>query len=120
MENKDYQKKRYHDNIDLSRQKAKEKNQKKRDRNKQFIYEYLLSHHCIDCGEKDPVVLEFDHVRGTKIGSISDLSARNGLEKIQKEMEKCDIRCANCHRRKTAKQFNYYSRIIESEIVGSQ
>ena len=30
------------------------------------------------------------------------------LDTLKKEIDKCEIRCANCHRRKTAKQFNFY------------
>ena len=35
------------------------------------LYDYLEQHHCVDCGENDPVVLEFDHVRGEKAYNVS-------------------------------------------------
>ena len=71
---------------------------------RQFIYNYLLQHPCVDCGEPDPVVLEFDHVRGIKRGHISQLVNNSfSIKTIQKEIKKCEVRCANCHRRKTHK-----------------
>jgi hypothetical protein len=73
------------------------------------IYAYLQSHPCVDCGERDPVVLEFDHVRGEKTYEISTLSWRQvSWERILEEIAKCEVRCANCHRRKTAKQRGTY------------
>ena len=76
--------------------------------NRENLYKYLVSHPCTDCGEKDPVVLQMDHVRGTKDSDVSQL-VRKGYcwETIQKEIEKCEVRCANCHARKTAKQFGW-------------
>lgn len=70
-----------------------------------FLVEYLRSHGCVDCGETDPLVLEFDH-RGDKAFNIC--SALNGRrwETVLSEIEKCDVRCANCHRRRTARQRN--------------
>lgn len=62
----------------------------------------------VDCGEKDIVVLEFDHVRGEKKMNISSMVSAYCLKTIQGEIEKCDIRCANCHRKKTAKERNYF------------
>lgn len=78
-----------------------------RDRNKEerraMIYtEY--SKGCADCGELDPVVLEFDHVRGEKKANIANLLCSGGKETLRIELEKCDVVCANCHRRRTAKR----------------
>lgn len=74
-------------------------------RNSRLLFEYLQRHQCIDCGEKDPIVLEFDHVRGQKKYNIADLVRRYGSwETIQAEIVKCEVRCANCHRRVTAKR----------------
>ena len=58
---------------------------------------------CVDCGEKDPVVLDFDHVRGEKVDIISHMYAA-ALPRLLNEISKCDVRCANCHRRITARR----------------
>lgn len=74
-------------------------------RNRQYVLEYLLKNPCVDCGEKDPIVLDFDHVRGIKKSNISDMiDDPAGLKTIQEEIDKCDVRCANCHRRITYKR----------------
>lgn len=72
------------------------------------IWSYLASHHCVDCGESDPIVLEFDHRDDViKVANISGMVCLR-WEKVVAEIAKCDVRCANCHRRRTAKQFNWY------------
>jgi len=65
------------------------------------IIEYLRAHPCVDCGEEDIVVLEFDHV-GDKIADIS-VYAGGGRSwaRVKAEIDKCEVRCANCHRLKT-------------------
>ena len=74
-------------------------------RNAERIFDYLMQHPCVDCGEADPLVLEFDHVRGEKKRNLADLVQRYGRwETIKTEIDKCDVRCANCHRRATAKR----------------
>lgn len=90
-----------------SRSEYIRKNQKDREQEaNEYIRQYLLKHPCVDCGENDIVVLEFDHVRGEKRGVVS-LLKRSSLKAVKEEIEKCDIRCANCHRRKTAKQLGW-------------
>lgn len=75
------------------------------DRNSRLVLEYLQKHPCVDCGETDPLVLEFDHVRGEKKYNIADIiRTYGGWRTIMSEIEKCDVRCANCHRRATAKR----------------
>lgn len=74
---------------------------RRRAENRRLLVKYLAAHPCIDCGEADIVVLEFDH-RGGKIADLSTYSnSGRRWERIKAEMDKCDVRCANCHRRKT-------------------
>jgi len=73
-------------------------------RNRKYLWTYLLSHPCVDCGESDPIVLEFDHVRGEKHSDVGKMAHNTrSLKSIQTEIDKCDVLCANCHRRRTAR-----------------
>lgn len=80
-----------------------------------LILSYLHQHPCVDCGETNPVLLEFDHVRGRKLNSVCNL-IRCGFswEKISAEIDKCDVRCCKCHRLKTAKQFGSRKMLLSS------
>lgn len=79
----------------------------------QYVYNFLKEHGCIDCGEKEPCCLDFDHKEASdKTSNISRMVACSYcLDSIKKEIDKCEIRCSNCHRKRTAKQFNWYRNI---------
>jgi hypothetical protein len=63
----------------------------------QFITN-LKSVPCTDCGNKfPPECMDFDHVRGHKAFKISNVGGTS-FRKLIKEIEKCEIVCANCHR----------------------
>jgi hypothetical protein len=69
---------------------------------RQWIAEYLFGHPCVDCGEADQDVLDLDHVRGEKAFGIATAVRRGySLEALIAEVAKCEVRCANCHRRIT-------------------
>ena len=98
----------YYKNKRYYLEKAKRINLKTRLEVQKFIIDYLIKHPCIDCNEKDIRVLEFDHKKD-KFKEISMLvRACHPLNKIKEEIKKCDIRCANCHRKKTAEKFRWF------------
>lgn len=82
-------------------------------RRKMWLNTYLDQHPCVDRGESDRLVLEFDHVRGVKGGCVTKMLWNQAPWRvIYEEIDKCDIRCANCHRRATHRRGNF-SRLIE-------
>jgi hypothetical protein len=73
-----------------------------------WVLNYLQTHPCVVCGESDPIVLDFDHIRGKKKYPVTYMiSHQYCLETVIEEIAKCQVLCANCHRRKTAKEQNW-------------
>ena len=56
----------------------------------------FLGGKCLDCGIADKRVLVFDHVRGEKVTNVARLLG-SAWERIETELNKCDLVCANCH-----------------------
>lgn len=88
------------------------------------LVDYLRAHPCVDCGEADLLVLEFDHRDGaTKRLAVSAMLGRFGWSVIEAEIAKCDVRCANCHHRKTAHDRQYakvtLAQLVAEEIAGA-
>lgn len=84
------------------KEKSNERSQKRRTEIRSMVAKIKEENGCIDCKQKYPYfVLEFDHVRGQKIGNIAQMVSWNTIEEIYEEIDKCDIVCANCHRFRT-------------------
>jgi hypothetical protein len=105
---REYSKAYYRRNRALLNQNRLRRQRQYRARNRKRLTGYLASHPCRDCGEADTRVLEFDHVTGNKGGNVSNL-VREGWawQRIVSEIAKCEVRCANCHRRKTVEQLRW-------------
>ena len=82
-------------------QKKKEQSRKSRKRavkrNRRYVDAHKLIHPC-PCGETESCCLSFHHKNGNKTGNISDMVNRGyGINRIQKEIDKCIVLCLNCH-----------------------
>jgi hypothetical protein len=71
------------------------------------VWSYLAEHPCVDCGEVDALVLEFDHVDPAKKRKTIHKLVHQAYSwaAVAAEIQQCEVRCANCHRRRTAAQF---------------
>ena len=74
---------------------------------------------CADCGIKYPYyVMDFDHKSNKdKIAEVAYMSTRNwSLEKIKKEIQKCEVVCANCHRIRTFKKRAAIAKVVTAGL----
>ena len=96
-------------NIQRRRAYAVEHNRSTIAENRQRVYHYLTTHPCVDCGNADVRVLEFDHVRGNKKNAVIKLLGSSASwPTIKAEIAKCEVRCVNCHRIKTSERGGWW------------
>jgi transposase-like protein len=89
---------------DLHRKQSKAAKRRRHRALKAHVLNHLSERSCVDCGEKDPVVLEFDHI-GEKVAAVSALVAEAAsFTAVDAEIARCEVVCANCHRRRTGRR----------------
>lgn len=92
---------RYRDADKETKSKRTERKRRRVMDNRAVVKAYLGVHPCVTCGESDIDILEFDHVRGRKFKAVGKLVGDGyALEVIFKEIKKCEVRCANCHKKR--------------------
>jgi hypothetical protein len=66
-----------------------------------WIAAYKKSNGCRVCGETDPVVLDLHHRNPAEKDDAVPTGIRwgRGWKWVKDETAKCDVLCANCHRR---------------------
>lgn len=73
-----------------------------------LLYHYLneiKKKQCKDCKHKFPLeCLDFHHIKGKKKFCVSGGLFQHSLGKVLKEIKKCILVCANCHRIRTRKE----------------
>lgn len=92
--------KNYYNTCDKEKKRILAKNKIIRDEKIAYIVE-VKARPCADCQVEYPsYVMDFDHL-GDKEFNISNAINFHSLEKIKKEIAKCEVVCANCHRIRT-------------------
>ncbi len=76
-----------------------------------YLVAFFREQPCVDCGETDPLVLEFDHIGPKRFNIAKGLRDRNWTSVID-EIAKCDVVCANCHRRRTALRAGFARAVV--------
>lgn len=108
---KEYQAKYYLLNKDVRIATARLHSERTLDANRKLIVEHLKNNPCVDCGEADILVLQFDHLRN-KTFNVSAMAISGqrqpSTKKVLEEISKCEVRCANCHQRKTARSVGWW------------
>jgi hypothetical protein len=68
---------------------------------KKRLADIKIASGCVDCGESNHIVLDFDHIRDKKYNVSRMIHDGFSWAAIKKEIEKCEVVCANCHRIRT-------------------
>lgn len=103
-------------NRDIEKQRANQRRWYARNKEKQlqwnkavrlrlveFVKDYKKAHPCQTCGESDWRCLDFHHRDpNTKTSGLNRVARKtSSMKKVLEEIEKCDVLCANCHRKVT-------------------
>lgn len=71
-------------------------------RNVEYVKALKENARCTDCKKRYPYyVLDFDHLRDKECNITVLVYRPVGLARLQAEIDKCEIVCANCHRERT-------------------
>ena len=104
---REYHRRYYLEHAEAYKKKAAKHNKSQRRWARAYVSRVKGMSSCVDCGESNPIVLDFDHVHGDKSHNISDMvNGSYGISSIKEEIRKCEIRCSNCHRKKTHERRN--------------
>lgn len=95
---------RYAENLEVERKRLYANQEARRRERRSLLNGYLASHPCVDCREADPVLLEFDHLRDKREDVANLVWHGAPWDVVLAEMAKCEVRCGNCHRRRTAER----------------
>ena len=86
----------YHNNKESEKRHVK----RRKEQIKKWFELYKKNLFCSRCGETHPATLEFHHNKENKEMNVSEM-IYNGysIQRINKEVAKCVVLCANCHRK---------------------
>lgn len=66
---------------------------------KKWFKEYKNNLSCKKCGENHPATIDFHHKKDKENQVAQMVHWGYSIDKIKNEIEKCQVLCANCHRK---------------------
>lgn len=100
--NREYQARWRAANVEVQRERVKANNQRVKTEARAYIAEVKKAG-CSRCPETHPATLDFHHKTDDKKYGIAKMVSRaTSLKTIKAEIEKCELLCANCHRKEHA------------------
>lgn len=103
-----YDREYYFNNPDKRKILKYEQQKVRRAAIREYIYNILKNSECKDCGEKRILTLDFDHLGDKEFNISSGVQGDYSITRLKKEIAKCEIRCSNCHRIKSANELNHW------------
>ena len=89
----------YQKNNESEQKRLRVSNKKRKVEKLKWIQNYKRSKGCCQCIENEPVCLDFHHISDDKEANIASVCTSWSQERLQKELDKCIVICANCHRK---------------------
>ena len=105
---KPFRKNWYEVNKERHLEQVKARKHEARNVAREYVWQYLSTHPCVECGESNPVVLEFHHRQGKDRAVSEMVTGGYPISTIQSEIDKCDVLCANCHRKRTMQERGWF------------
>ena len=95
---------------DTYRERARLRRAKLKRNNQIELIKYMHDKACAVCSESDIRVLEFDHLNPAEKSFNIARAINDGKpwNVILAEIEKCQILCSNCHKKRTATQYGWF------------
>lgn len=72
----------YNSNKEKHYKDVKKNQERYKNRNREYVYQYLMKHPCVDCGETNPLRLEFDHLRDKEYAVSKMVDMGLGLNRV--------------------------------------
>ena len=95
---REYSKKHYEANKEMYNTKARKHNKIIRQRNREYVHNIKANTPCVDCGGQfSPYAMQFDHLFDKENDVSNLMRSCVSLERLQTEINKCEVVCANCH-----------------------
>lgn len=119
--NKKYSQKYYNNNKDIQLESVRKRAKVIITENRKKYFQLLSEGKCKKCPEADVFALEYDHRDGeVKVASIRTMVGAGYCWKtIESEIAKCDLLCANCHRKRTGIAQGWYKDLLETKMTNT-